>query len=72
MERAGAGGVNRIAGRWISTTYLGEMAEHWVAIAGSAEPVKCFEMNPGIGAAAQEEVTLVIPPEQLLVVREDG
>ena len=74
VSQEGAGGgvgvtVNRLGGKRVSSTYLGEMAEHLVALPGLAEPLKAFEMNPR-AAPPGPEITVQIPADQVMLVDE--
>jgi iron(III) transport system ATP-binding protein len=65
--------VNRLRGKRISSTYLGDMAEHWIALPGAEQPLKSFELNPspnrrGIPGA---EVILQIPAQHVMIVSND-
>jgi len=73
MLGGGLGGavVNRLRGKRVSSTYLGEMAEHLVAVPGLAAPLKALEMNPR-AAVPGGEVTVEIAAEQVMIVEEVG
>jgi iron(III) transport system ATP-binding protein len=62
---------NKITGKRLATTYLGEIAEHVVELPGRQQ-IKAFELNPGVGALqpAGDQVTLHIPPENIMLVEE--
>jgi len=75
-EGGGVGGgvmMNRLRGRRVSSTYLGEIAEHLVALPGLEKPIKLFEINPRPAALAVEtpEVTLQIAAENVVIVASD-
>ena len=68
---------NRIDGRRISTTYLGEMAEHLVELGGESaggegQRVKAFEMNPRNvrPSAGGEPITLYVNAADVTLVEE--
>jgi iron(III) transport system ATP-binding protein len=63
------GGVeNRINAKRVSTTYLGEIAEHVVAL-NNGDKVKVFELNPSLTQAnAGDDVTLYVPAENVMLV----
>jgi iron(III) transport system ATP-binding protein len=76
---AAAGGINQLRGRRLSTTYLGEIAEHVIEIAG--QPVKAFELNPQevhgghstageAGGGEGEEMTVSVEPDHVMLVSE--
>jgi iron(III) transport system ATP-binding protein len=62
---------NKITGKRLGTTYLGEIAEHLVELPGNRQ-VKAFELNPGPAAFADPgtPLTLHIPPENIMLVEE--
>jgi iron(III) transport system ATP-binding protein len=65
--------VNRLSGTRVSATYLGEMAEHLIAIPGAADPIKAYQINPGgIPSHAGDAVTVVIPAEHVIVVEDEA
>jgi iron(III) transport system ATP-binding protein len=66
----GAPGDNTVTGRRLSTTYLGEMAEHIIELPGGIR-IKAFELNPAMITATAETCTLTIPPENLMVVPDE-
>ncbi len=59
--------VNVLSGRRIGSSYLGDMAEHLIALAGCEKPIKVFQLNPR-AAPQGTAVTLQIPVEQVIVV----
>ncbi|MEI8198113.1 MAG: TOBE domain-containing protein, partial [Phycisphaerae bacterium] len=69
------GGVrepNTLDARRISSVYLGELAEHVVALA-DGQRVKAFELNPqapsnAVPDASADPISLRIPPEQVMLV----
>ena len=68
---------NRIEGRRVSTTYLGEMAEHVVELGGAGgssggQRVKAFEMNPRYvrSTAGGEAMTLYVNAGDVTLVDE--
>jgi iron(III) transport system ATP-binding protein len=67
--RESAEGVVRLRGRRVGGTYLGEMAEHLVALEGG-ERVKAFEMNPRGGAEVGGEVSVEVGVGDVMVVGE--
>jgi len=61
--------VNRLQGKRLSSTYLGEMAEHLVQLPGLEKPIKAFEMNPRqVEAESGGEVTVEIAAENVILV----
>lgn len=62
-------GRNVLRGKWVATNYLGDMAEHLIALPGVDRPIKVFEMNPQ-ATFEKGEVLLEIPPEQVMLVAE--
>ena len=69
LSAAGTSKANTFAGKRVSTTYLGEMAEHIIELANGAR-IKVFELNPmaSTALAAADLVSLHIPPENLMLV----
>jgi len=67
----GAVSVNRLRGKRISSTYLGEMTEHLVALPGLDRPLKAFEMNPR-ATLSGPEVMVQIPADQVMLVDEQS
>ncbi|HUO08100.1 MAG TPA: ABC transporter ATP-binding protein [Phycisphaerae bacterium] len=67
--------ANRIEGKRVSTTYLGEMAEHVVEVGGGAggQRVKAFEMNPRYvrPSVGGEAMTLYVNAGDVMVVGND-
>jgi len=61
--------VNRLRGKRVSSTYLGEMAEHLVALPGLTQPLKAFEMNPR-PLPPGPDLTVQIPADQVMLVDE--
>jgi len=69
QSTAGPAG-NHLRVKRLTTTYLGEMAEHTLALTGALTGVgtlKVFEMNPG-PAAESGEAYLWVPPESVIVI----
>jgi iron(III) transport system ATP-binding protein len=67
-----AGGGNVIRGAFQESVYLGEMAQHTIALEadGAAMRFKAFEMNPAAGRErAGERVEVWVDPEQVIVTR---
>ncbi|MCL2639805.1 MAG: ABC transporter ATP-binding protein [Phycisphaerales bacterium] len=68
--------TNILPGKRISTTYLGEIAEHVVELA-NGQRVKAFELNPEDGGGGtlkrelREAVTLQVAPQNLMLVEAD-
>ncbi len=56
-----------LRGRRLSTTFLGEMAQHEIELAGGV-PVTAWEFNPSATAPAYDEVDVSIWPEGAVVV----
>ena len=66
--RSLGGNENRISANRVSTTYLGEIAEHLVELPGG-QKLKAFELNPGIvGGNPGEEISLFVPAENIMLV----
>jgi iron(III) transport system ATP-binding protein len=59
--------INAIGGRRVSTTYLGEIAEHMVTLANGST-VKAFELNPSQAAATSDLCVVHVPPEDVMLV----
>jgi iron(III) transport system ATP-binding protein len=62
---------NTITGKRLATTYLGEIAEHLIALPGNQQ-IKAFELNPAPMQTqeANAPITLHIPPENIMLVEE--
>jgi iron(III) transport system ATP-binding protein len=61
--------TNVVRGTRLSTTYLGDLAEHMVQIAGMKDPIKTYELNPPPAATQSPgEITLQIPADQVMLV----
>ena len=68
MSEANLGAtVNRLRGKRLSSTYLGDMAEHLVQLPGLDKPLKLFEINPK-PTLPTADVTLQIPAENVVIV----
>jgi hypothetical protein len=62
--------INRLSGKFLSSTYLGEMAEHLVGIAGVEAPVKAFEINPRqLSRSPGSPITLLLPAEHVMLLQ---
>jgi iron(III) transport system ATP-binding protein len=61
---------NFLPGTRLSSTYLGETAEHLIQLPGLPTPLKALEMNPR-GTLPAPDVTLQIAPAQVLLVAPD-
>jgi len=63
---------NSLMGNRVSTTYLGEIAEHVVELA-NGQRVKAFELNPEVGGGKGmvDVVTLQVLPRHLMLVESD-
>jgi len=61
---------NTIAGKRLSSTYLGEMAEHIIELA-NGQKIKAFEMNPKFETAKASVVSVSIAPENLMLVADE-
>lgn len=59
-------GINRLRGRVLSTTYLGDTAQHLVECGGAS--LKVTESNPRRSSRAGESVTLTVDPEQVVIL----
>ncbi len=65
--------LNRLPARRVSSSYLGEMAEHWLSVPGLDQPIKAFEMNPpSQNPHPGEQVMLTIPQDFVLLVSDDS
>ena len=62
----GASGADVIEATIASTTYLGAVAHHEVAVGGIA--LRVLETNPRIPARAGEAVRLAVSPDQVVGV----
>jgi len=73
LDRPPAACPNVLSGRLRQTIYQGEVAQHEIALtaSGAAWEVKAFELNPR-QAAAPEDVTCWIDPEQVIVLPGDA
>ena len=60
--------TNRWVGRVVETTYLGEMAQHIIALPGDWA-VKVFELNPR-RIATGREVALTVDPQDVVVLND--
>ncbi len=70
--RWGRAETNTLAGTLRETTYLGELAEHAVAL-GDGVLIKVFEINPRTALGPGAAVTLAIDPEDVVPLpREDA
>ncbi|MFT3683401.1 MAG: TOBE domain-containing protein [Phycisphaerales bacterium] len=64
----GADGENLLRGRVVESTYLGEIAQHAVELAGGGR-VKVAQLNPGpVLAMAGSEVSLSVSPSDVVVL----
>jgi iron(III) transport system ATP-binding protein len=63
----GATGPNSIQTKRLSTTYLGEMAEHILELP-NGNKIKAFELNPNMALSHAPTCTITIPPENLMLV----
>jgi len=73
FDAAPAGAPNVLHGRLCRTVYQGEVAQHELALATTADGApaewKAFELNPVVGAdRAGEEVTFWMTPENVILV----
>lgn len=71
------GTPNVLHGRYLESVYLGEMAQHVIALSrsdGEPFPFKAFELNPAAGRDREGESAAVwVPPDQVIVTRQgDG
>ena len=66
--------VNRLRGKRVSSNYLGDMAEHWIALPGVEQSLKSFELNPSrnLTATAGAQVTLQIRSQHVMIVSDDA
>ncbi|MDD4025604.1 MAG: TOBE domain-containing protein, partial [Kiritimatiellae bacterium] len=67
-----AGGGNVIKGAFQESVYLGEVAQHTIALeaGGTSMSFKAFELNPAAGRErAGERVDVWVDPEQVIVTR---
>ncbi len=67
-----AGGGNVIKGAFQESVYLGEVAQHTIALeaGGTSMSFKAFELNPAAGRErAGERVDVWVVPEQVIVTR---
>jgi len=63
--------ANRLAATRVSTTYLGEMAEHLVAVPGVSQHVKIYQINPDARPVNPgEALTVEIAAEQVMVLND--
>ena len=73
FDRAGESQPNRFQGSYTESVYLGEVAQHLIALpesGGGVCAVKAFELNPLAGRdRAGERVEIWIPQEHVIVVR---
>jgi iron(III) transport system ATP-binding protein len=67
-----AAGDNLLRGKRVSSTYLGDVAEHMVEIPGMKHPVKTYELNPrkAASSAAGMEVAVQIPADQVMILNQ--
>ena len=65
IARAG-GGANAIAGTVRSSIYLGDVAQHEVALDGCSDLVRVAELNPKAPPAAGDRVTLEIDADDVV------
>ena len=67
------GAPNVLRGRYLESVYLGEVAQHMIALSqadGDSLPFKAFELNPLAGRdRAGEPAAVWVPPEQVIVTR---
>ncbi len=66
--------ANLLRGTRLSSTYLGDIAEHLIQIPGMKSPIKTYELNPRSPLPgefhAPSEVTLNIPADQIMIVQD--
>ncbi|MCP3904524.1 MAG: ABC transporter ATP-binding protein [Planctomycetes bacterium] len=60
---------NRLAGSMVSSSYLGEVAQHVVALPGDLEVVT-LELNPRPFGPPGSEIALTVDPDQVVVLAE--
>ncbi|MHC5113917.1 MAG: ABC transporter ATP-binding protein [Planctomycetota bacterium] len=65
----GPGDGNRLEGSMVSSSYLGEVAQHVVSLPGGLEVVT-LELNPRPFGPPGSEVALTVDPEQVVVLAE--
>jgi iron(III) transport system ATP-binding protein len=68
-----AGSPNVLRGRYLESVYLGEVAQHMIALPlaeGGERVVKAFELNPLVGRdRAGERAQVWVAPDQVIVTR---
>jgi iron(III) transport system ATP-binding protein len=64
---AGADASNRLVGKRITSLYLGDAAQHVVALTGG-EHVLALEVNPRPFAEAEEPIALTVDPHDVVVL----
>ncbi|OGV82301.1 MAG: hypothetical protein A3K19_25095 [Lentisphaerae bacterium RIFOXYB12_FULL_65_16] len=67
VSETDAAATNRFRARLVESTYLGEMAEHLVAVDDSVQ-LRLFELNPRSAARTGEDVTVAVTPEDVVVL----
>jgi len=67
-EGTAGANANRLRGKHLSTTYLGEMAEHLIALEPGAQSIKVFENNPRRNLRPGQATALVLSAEDIVLV----